>query len=596
MVSNKDLKKLLSKGKDIKGAQVGRAVLSTLVDDVQGKKRHISDEEISKLVDNISNAYEGDVYNSFTNAYASIIDAYNYIESLINNALLSVYNIKNYLTSETSMACMERLRQFSPVTITERQYHRYLTKFNKYIKDIATENKKNTVSVFGYIYDGFADLIENISPEISTEPNQKLRKKYLELTKIVDEYATEPISKETQDFFADLLSKTKHFSMKDPYTYNYYSFLGIKDEETRKRMLELYDDKYLQTEADKEKAIKAFQLKLADLVYEGMAHDLSQEEACNQAFQKLSPRLFWMDDDDDDDDIDITSKTKLDLAHDPVLSYVDDNIEDNPFDAETQQKIIQKVFEEIPEIIQARAQDIIKEYPKMKDFLTITNVDDLTKKVTWNQLAKAGDASYKEKISITKLKEVYSITNVFPKSIKERAESYGFSVYHGSKDEAELKNQEDITKNQLLKDLNETIKGHTHNRIKESYDSIEDFLTKFQAYQLFIKGLIKFTNYKPLDAFINPARYDDFCKEIDHVRTLRNMELGEISKIYPDNEELRANIKKVYPEIDVNKARTKETNVSKVASYLAEILKGDAKPISITFVLNKIAEGLSDEE
>ncbi|PAW07560.1 hypothetical protein CKG09_00130, partial [Lactobacillus helveticus] len=111
MVSNKDLKKLLSKGKDIKGAQVGRAVLSTLVDDVQGKKRRISDEEISKLVDNISNAYEGDVYNSFTNAYASIIDAYNYIESLINNALLSVYNIKNYLTSETSMACMERLRQ-----------------------------------------------------------------------------------------------------------------------------------------------------------------------------------------------------------------------------------------------------------------------------------------------------------------------------------------------------------------------------------------------------------------------------------------------------------------------------------------------------
>lgn len=595
MVSNKDLNKLLSKGKDIKGAQVGRAVLSTLVDDAQGKKHRISDEEISKLVDNISNAYEGDVYNSFTNAYASIIDAYNYIESLINNALLSAYNIKNYLTSETSMASIEQLRQFSPVIITERQYRRYLTKFNKYIKDIATENKKNTVSVFGYIYDGLDGLIEDISPEISTEPNQKLRKKYLELTKIVDEYATEPISKETQDFFADLLSKIKPFSMKDPYTSNYYRFLGSKDEETRKRMLELYDDKYLQTEADKEKAIQSFQLKLVDLVYEGMAHDLSQEEACNQAFQKLSPRL-WMDDDDDDDDIDITPKTKLDLAHDPVLSYVYDDIEDNPFDAETQQKIIQKVFEEIPEIIQARAQDIIKEYPKMKDFLTITNVDDLTKKVTWNQLAKAGDASYKEKISITKLKEVYSITNVFPKSIKERAESYGFSVYHGNKDEAELKNQEDITKNQLLKDLNETIKGHTHNRIKESYDSIEDFLTKFQAYQLFIKGLIKFTNYKPLDAFINPARYDDFCKEIDNIRTLRNVELGAISKIYPDNKELRANIKKVYPEIDVNKARTKETNVSKVASYLAEILKGDAKPISITFVLNKIAEGLSDEE
>lgn len=593
MVSSKDFDKLLSKGKDIKGAQVGRAVLSTLVDDVKGQKHHISDDEISELVRNISNDYEGVVYNSFTNAYASIIDAYNYIESLINNALLSAYNIKNYLTSETSMAQIERLRQFSPVTITERQYRRYLTKFNKYIKDIATENKKNNVSIFGYIYDGLDGLIEEISPEISTEPNQKLRKKYPELTKIVDEYATESISKETQDFFADLLSKIKPFSMKDPYTSNYYRFLGSKDEGTRKRMLELYDDKYLQTEADKEKAIQSFQLKLADLVYEGMAHDLSQEEACKQAFQKLSPRLFWMD---DDDDIDITPKTKLDLAHDPVLSYVDYDSEDNPFDAETQQKIIQKVFEEIPEIIQARAQDIIKEYPKMKGFLTITNIDDLTKKVTWNQLAKAGDASYKEEISITKLKEVYSITNVFPKSIKERAKSYGFSVYHGNKDEAELKNQEDITKNQLLKDLNETIKGHAHNRIKESYDNIEDFLTKFQAYQLFIKGLIKFTNYKPLDVFINPVRYDDFCKEIDNIRTLRNVELGAISKIYPDNKELRPNIKKVYPEIDVNKARTKETNVSKVASYLAEILKGDAKPISITFVLNKIAEGLSDEE
>lgn len=595
MVSSKDFDKLLSKGKDIKGAQVGRAVLSTLVDDVKGQKHHISDDEISELVRNISNDYEGVVYNSFTNAYASIIDAYNYIESLINNALLSAYNIKNYLTSETSMAQIEWIRQFSPVTITERQYRRYLTKFNKYIKDIATENKKNTVSIFGYIYDGLDGLIEEISPEISTEPNQKLRKKYPELTKIVDEYATESISKETQDFFADLLSKIKPFSMKDPYTSNFYLFLGSKDEGTRKRMLELYDDKYLQTEADKEKAIQSFQLKLADLVYEGMAHDLSQEEACKQAFQKLSPRLclFGMD---DDDDIDITPKTKLDLAHDPVLSYVDYDSEDNPFDAETQQKIIQKVFEEIPEIIQARAQDIIKEYPKMKDFLTITNIDDLTKKVTWNQLAKAGDASYKEKISITKLKEVYSITNVFPKSIKERAKSYGFSVYHGNKDEAELKNQEDITKNQLLKDLNETIKGHAHNRIKESYDNIEDFLTKFQAYQLFIKGLIKFTNYKPLDVFINPVRYDDFCKEIDNIRTLRNVELGAISKIYPDNKELRPNIKKVYPEIDVNKARTKETNVSKVASYLAEILKGDAKPISITFVLNKIAEGLSDEE
>ena len=71
MVRKSDINRLF-KQKHFTGHQVGRLLLETLLDQLYHQPQRISDEEIAQMRDNLANEYEGSIYDTYVNIYASL--------------------------------------------------------------------------------------------------------------------------------------------------------------------------------------------------------------------------------------------------------------------------------------------------------------------------------------------------------------------------------------------------------------------------------------------------------------------------------------------------------------------------------------------
>ena len=93
MVNKKSIDNLLKK-KKYKGEQLGRILLLTLVDQIYNRPPRAPIDQLSQMINNLANGYEGSVYNTYVNIYAEMADAYNAIQASAVQAHLGLTNIK----------------------------------------------------------------------------------------------------------------------------------------------------------------------------------------------------------------------------------------------------------------------------------------------------------------------------------------------------------------------------------------------------------------------------------------------------------------------------------------------------------------------
>ena len=596
MVSKKDIGKLF-KQKHFTGHQVGRILLDSLLDQLYDRPPKISDQEIVKMKDHLANEYEGSIYDTYVNIYAGLVDMFNYVQMLSNNAMLNIVTLKGDVSLLSQATLDHQMKINEPVTITERQFRRYETKYRKYLKETSDQHKKQKILVFHYLQ----SRLETILDESSWKDTDKetFWKKYSHIKEILDQYDKDNnsipakfnqyIQKLYRDYHQDDSRTTEELK-------SFAFFEALNTKRYDKELQDQIKGKHLNLSL---KDLKAYLLK--SYLSERYENNLSKDDASEQAFKDNDIYLQYFDnlknsakvDDDLPDPL-----TKKDLIDNWIFELPSLYTEDTTNISEDLKKLDQILAEELFDFFKATAEDLSTLNPNMKEILTFKDAKELLNKETsQGDLAKKGDDFYKDYISITWLRseDDYGMWRVFPKKYQHQAHMHGFSVYHDPNNNTE---EDHFTKiaDQEEKSFFQKIEEYTDDQqVSQRYASIEKFITLYQAYDQFINGLIIFSKDEDLSEFKKVPAYREFLNELNKFHTIRNLSLYELEDMIRDKKLLKDTQKRIitgFPLIDLKQTRIEKNNLEDIASYIARTFsQEDSKPISTVTVLDDIVRG-----
>ena len=603
MVSKKDIGKLF-KQKHFTGHQVGRILLDSLLDQLYDRPPKISDQEIVKMKDHLANEYEGSIYDTYVNIYAGLVDMFNYVQMLSNNAMLNLVTLKGDVSLLSQATLDHQMKINEPVTITERQFRRYETKYRKFLKETSDQHKKQKKLVFHYLQ----SRLENILDESSWEDTDKetFWKKYPHIKEILDQYdkdhnsipakSNQYIQKFYRDYHQDDSSPIEGLK-------SLAFFEALNTKQYDKELQDQIKSKHLNLSL---KDLKAYLLK--SYLSERYENNLSKDDASEQAFKDNDMYVQYFDNLKNRAKVDdalpdhLTKKDLLDnWIFDIPAIHFDDNTNTsttNEINTENIQSLDQILAKELFDIFKATAQDLSALTPDIKEILTFNDPNELlNKKTTQGILAKKGDDFYKDYISITWLRseDDYGMWRVFPKKYQYQAHMHGFSVYHDPSNDTE---EDHFTKiaDQEEKAFFKRMEEYTDDQqVSQRYASIERFITLYQAYDQFINGLIIFSKDEDLGEFKKVPAYREFLNELNKFHAIRNLSLYELENMIRDKKLLKDTQKRIitgFPLIDLKQKRIEKDNLEDIASYIARTFsQEDSKPISTVTVLNDIVRG-----
>lgn len=603
MVSKKDIDKLF-KQKHFTGHQVGRILLDSLLDQLYDRPPKISDQEIAKMKDHLANEYEGGIYDTYVNIYAGLIDVFNFVQMLSNNAMLNLVALKGDVSLLSQATLDHQMKLNEPVTITERQFRRYETNYKKYLKEVSNQHKNEKILLIHYLQ----SKLETILDESTWKDTDKetFWKKYSHIKEILDQYdkdhnsipakSNQYIQKFYRDYHQDDSNPIEGLK-----SLAFFETLNTKQYD--KELQDQIKSKHLNLSLQE---LKAYLLK--SYLSERYENNLSKDDASEQAFKDNDIYLHYFNNLKSSADFDDTLPdhlTKKDLIDNWIFNipaiHFDDNTNTsttNKINTENIQSLDQILAKELFDIFKATAQDLSALTPDIKEILTFNDPNELlNKKTTQGILAKKGDNFYKDYISITWLRseDDYGMWRVFPKKYQYQAHMHGFSVYHDPNNNTE---EDHFTKiaDQEEKSFFQKIEEYTDDQqVSQRYASIEKFITLYQAYDQFINGLIIFSKDEDLGEFKKVPAYREFLNELNKFHAIRNLSLYELEDMIHDKKLLKDTQKRIitgFPLIDLKQTRIEKNNLEDIASYIARTFsQEDSKPISTVTVLDDIVRG-----
>lgn len=611
MAKKSDLSRLLNKKSDhFKGHQVGRLLIYTLLDQVQGKPERVSPDEIMAMVDKLPNPYERMIYDTYVNLYAELVDAYNSIQGDATNAQLALSNIRLTISGLTRSALNRNKELSQPVIITERQYRRYQTKYKKFLKEKADETKNKELTVMQYLQAQLEDVISVIQAELDDDPDALDwdEKENANVRAVLRRYKDEEVPSKWHSFLNRVY---KIYNSDAEITGNSYPI-----DNTKWLILNnvistgVYNDELKKCAKKAGKDFDSTELKahlLNFYIDARYTKNMNKNSASAYAFKEAGVELDALE------DVDQLSNMTFDLPdpltkYDAVYGYLFDitplREEGSPrsqrISDEDADKLDRLCKEELFDIFKASAQDLINEHPDMKGLLEVKTKEDLDKKITGKELAKAGDDFYKDLTSITYLrtKHDYGIWNVFPKRSQQQARNYGFSVFHDEGNSQYSKMLEENSDNSELSFIGDILEStHKSEELESNYQTIEDYLKKYQAYSAFIDGMVQFTGCDDFSDFKEIPGHSKVLLLLGRIRILRNLELYELDKAL-DKKKFNSYAKKIkeaYPLIDPYEERIEPSTKEALGSYIAKVFSpGHKKPVITSVLFSDIAGGVEN--
>ena len=605
MVNSKSIDNLLKK-KKYKGEQLGRILLLTLVDQIYNRPPRVPIDQLSQMINNLANGYEGSVYNTYVNIYAEMADAYNAIQASAVQAHLGLTNIKMNLSVMTRAAASQEMKMEKPVTITERQYRRYQTKYKKFIKEAADKYKNEQHTVLDYLLSRLETIFIYFDDEPDEDELKKLNSKYKNIAAILEQYKHENISLKWDAPIRKIYKKHNANDVKIQ-QFNYQLVLDNIIHST------LYDNKIKdQLDNLKEDTVEDVKTNL-DAIYlmAKFSKEMDTNEASKYALNKVGLKFDELEEIENEPEKElpdpITKRDIFDYYIFDMAVFDPDNPKYNRIDAEDVQTLNDFYKAELMDMLKATSKDLIKESPKLESLISINDPEDLDRVLTGKELAKAGDSFYKDMTSVTTLKDEhdYGMWNVFPKKDQKRARQYGFSVFHGAADDYTKAGEYYFTQTQKEEDqlfmAELDIYTSSSDQLDQSYEMIEKYFKEYQAYCKFVDGLAKFADSKEVKDFKPIPEQTNVLNEIDNIQALRNLVLSQLKGALSaaDYRKYSKRIKDIYSIPDPDKKRIAESTDNQVASYIARIFswrsETENKPVITSVLFDDIAEGNVDD-
>ena len=573
MVSKKEVDKLLKKRKSWTGEQIGQILLSNLLVQLTDEGEEVPNEDINKMVANLKNPFESQVYNTYVTLYAGLIDLYNFLQASGEQATSSVTALKLIMYSHVRTA-YERQRELnSPLRITDRQYQRYKAKQNSYLKKLSRDNKKIKVVLLDYLSGAIERLVDEPDSYAEVFPAAN---------KLLAKSSQEPLPDKWKDITETALNLVYSDEKTSPHELYYLIKRGCYEDEIKSQ----YDKKPFNE--DESGIVLAYRAALAEEKFKAEYNDMPEKEAEAEALEEFPLKI------DNKPEKKPKIATKKDFLEYDLLECLDYK--------ETSEELAEALNElmlsEFSDLIEALKADIVKQLPKLKPLLEKADKKDLLKPfATYGQLARAGIPFYKDMTSIPKLREETNANGIwkfFPEKDQERARIYGFAIYHpGFVDKSDSLNSYEYSNKYLMEEIND--EKDSAKTISNLYSGIYLYLQLYQAYQAFVKGLVKFSHSPNLEGFSNVRAHKKFLNELDGMKTLQYMEGGLLSKVMNEKQarETRLAFKKRFPMIDLNKQRITPSTPQAIASYIDDTYSGSRRePVSSAYILSAISKGV----
>lgn len=579
MYTKDQFNRLLRTRKHWTGKQVGRAIIQSDVEQLNGKEPFATIDEMQGIIDALTKPEDIGQYTLYTNMYSGIINAWNYIDANGNDAIANLSIMRTVIANFTDYANAEDFHKQQPVMITQADFEKYKEQYNKkhkeYMDDI--ENELNS----------FLELIDTnqvMDDDWLFSEKKKTRSYGKNASKVIEAYQDKYFTDNEVSFIRNVMQSAvaereqQHKEYKDEFqssgdefdstyrslvsSYNniQYNNQEIKNpnfhDDTIKKLKEynktcvqdirrewkLYP-RYLRgfnTDNIVEalgKYISLIQQEQLEILY---SQNISFNEALKLALKKY-PYSFKLSKSD------VPRSDKEEQY--PDIPYVPDkmNYADLLFANEkttnialeffnylymvgkgnnkaTQKELDTFLKEHFSEFIEATKKDLIKKYPKMDKILNeVTNSTSyIIPYITTKSLATAG-IEWAESF-ISDAESDIRFTDVFPKKDRHQAEHFGFAVIHShypnESDDKECQKIITLTDMPVEQhyDISEFIERILTNRSKEleaSVKTIRRFAVLQQAYEDYFKGVARIANDKGFREYDKTTAYPKLQNAIE---------------------------------------------------------------------------------
>lgn len=485
MYTKDQFDRLLKTRKHWTGKQVGRAIIQSDVEQLNGKEPFATIDKMQGIIDALIDPKDINQYTLYANMYSGIINAWNYIDANGNDAIANLNFMKSIIASLTDYSNAENFHRRQPVMIGEKQFKKYKLLYQQRREEAKTRAENELNPVWGLIEDAveinnddwmlphknarsygknaskviesyqekyFTNdeiaYIRSIMQSLVTEVAHQRKKNKDELQLIDDEYddfnSTYKRIVSDYDSIQRYNQWIKSNSLKDETVKKLKESneLSVKEIQTSGSLIPRYEfgtDKIVEATGKYISLIQQEQLKIL------YSQDVSFNEALKQALKKYPYSLKLSKGD-------IPKNDKEEQY--PTVPYVPDKLSyaDLFYANENTTKISSAFFhylymigegkntakqkelddflrKHFSDFFEAIKKDLIKKYPKLDKILNeVTNSTSyIIPHITTKRLAVAGVEWAKESISDNT--DIH-FSEVFPKEDREQASHFGFAVVY----------------------------------------------------------------------------------------------------------------------------------------------------------------------
>lgn len=512
MYTKDQFNRLLRTRKHWTGKQVGRAIIQSDVEQLNGKEPFATIDEMQGIIDALTKPEDIGQYTLYTNMYSGIINAWNYIDANGNDAIANLSIMRTVIANFTDYANAEDFHKQQPVMITQADFEKYKEQYNKKHKEYM-DNIENELHPFLELI----DANEIMDDDWRFSVKKKARSYGKNASKVIESYQDKYFTDDEVNYIRDIMQATvvegerrrkeykkAHKDDLQPTSFyddvdSTYQFIvasydslryvnqalnrpGLTDE--RKEALKATKKRAIKSIEESWKLINRYKRSFDTNDIEGVtskyislikqeqlktlySKDVSFKEALNLALKKYPYDFKPSNRDVPQDD---KTERYPDIPFVPdKLSYADllyanektANIASSFFDYlymigkgkdTTKQKELDKFFRvHFSKFIEATKKDLIKKYPKLDNVLNkaTNSTSYIIPYITTKSLATAGIEWANEYISDAE--SGVKFTDVFPKEEREQARLFGFAVIHSHYPDEE--NSDDRQKITTLADM-----------------------------------------------------------------------------------------------------------------------------------------------
>lgn len=628
MYTKSQFNRLLKTRKHWTGKQLGRLILQTGMETLNGKPPVTTTETITPLVNQLTSDKDIADYTMYANIYSGMTSAWNFVEAVGNEAIANLTYIRSIISRLKDSSSAELTNRQRPVMITHAEYQKYKDEYNKTWKEHKEYVLNRKITLGELLTDAIAGSKEDDSDIHIYGPNA---------TKVINQYKNKFFSKEDISLLRDFMQE-HHFAYKDDSeedweadsligefkalkNYMFPEYFEYIDQDTKAFLITYYLKKSRpvgQKEFDKyakqalKKYIDLVESKQLELIYSSnftfdkallkvlKEYPFKFMKHYDEWLKELRNTVPYVPDKLSYADLLFTNKETSGLSIE-FWQYTNRG-HDNP---DTRyDKFIQDHF---MEFMKASKKDLIQKYPKMSNKLDkVTNSTSfIIPQFTYQTLATAGFKVFQDLTSDETISKDIRFLDMFPENRRKQARFAGYAIYHSDASTPDLQQKRTTHLDKILGDdwlsaiqhydilnfIPDTFK-YNEKKLREAFDSLTYYMKVQTTYEDYFKGLARIMDDTSFRKFNRTTAYSSFLTNVEGYKKDILSLLDYLSQIIDGHEaktKTLNTIKSYLPMVQTTYPNYKHKTIKELAELIEQSYR-TPMPVSVMNIFNTISE------